>query len=214
MPDMNDASPISICPSPRQPADTHLHVAMRAFLTIIAGLVVRDALKVTVEATITGGSSHTSAIANLFVLVGATIFLVRVLADNIVYYYIADASPSHGSYVARCFLIICDLTSYGICYAIVARLINAGNGTSISMPVIAWTLGYFASVEALHWLWCTVAVTTVARHSDNVVADRGRAVLLERWRRLSGQGNRSVIARLKHAWNGRPSLRSIPQGKS
>lgn len=125
--------------------NTRLNIGMQALLGIIAGLIVSDMLKATV-ATIATGS------ANAFVLLAATVFIVRVLVDNILFYNLEDvARGKSDAYFFRVALIVCDLVSYSLCYAIVGRLAN--EEASVVKPhgvgVAVWL---FCVVEALHFI--------------------------------------------------------------
>jgi hypothetical protein len=121
-------------------------------------------------------------------MLAATIFVIRVLADNLLYYTDRDITTGGGddAYRSRIILIICDLTSYAFCYAIVLRLLDTTGGRAISVEALVWTLAYFFIVEALHWCWCDVALRMVARRNDK--NEEQRLNLLRRWRKLSREG--------------------------
>ncbi|HEX8409780.1 MAG TPA: hypothetical protein VF883_13040 [Thermoanaerobaculia bacterium] len=159
---------------------------MRALLGIISGLIISDLLKNTVTSMQGDWPPKSPSVANGLVMLGATFFVTRVLADNLLYYTDRDAATGDSdddAYTKRVFLIVCDLTSYAFCYAIVLRLVDTGTGRYLGMQTLAWALFYFVVVEALHWWWCRVAIKIVTERKDR--AERQRLNLLIRWRRLS-----------------------------
>ena len=79
-----DAAPIATVSQPIH--DTRLNAAMRALVAIIAGLIVGDLLKATVATIVTGASTPSEAWANALIFLAATVFVLRVLMDNVLYY--------------------------------------------------------------------------------------------------------------------------------
>jgi hypothetical protein len=119
-------------------------------------------------------------------MLGATLFVVRVLADNLLYYTDRDAMTGGNEddrYPSRIFLIACDLTSYAFCYAIVLRLVDTATGRELPLKTLVWVIGYFGVVEALHWWWCAVAISMVRARKES--DETQRIKLLASWRRLS-----------------------------
>jgi hypothetical protein len=161
--------------------DTRLNAAMRALLAIIAGLIVGDMLKGTVATITVGAATRADAWANAWVFLGATVFILRVLTDNVLYYNDPDAVTKDEAYGLRVLLIGCDLVSYALCYGVVARL--ADNTISvIRREDVAWTIALFFWVETLHFAWCSIALAALRDEPDTDT----RKPLLVVWRRLSG----------------------------
>ena len=182
----------------KEPADTGLHIAMRALLSIVAGLIVSELLKNTVGSMTGDWPPNLTSGANGFLLLGATVFVIRVLSDNLLYYTARDAATQHDAYAARIFLLVCDLASYALCYAIVLRLPDSPQGAALSRNAMLWTVFFFALVEALHALWCFVALNGLIRNNSEV--EKPRANLLRCWMRLSGEASAVWLALVAVLW--------------
>lgn len=130
--------------------DSRLQKAMRALLAIIAGLLIADMLRNVVD-TIRAGGPHLWA--NAAIVIGAALFLFRIVVDNILFYEKKDTTS--GGYVTRVALIVLDLISYALCYDVVARLDPGGDEwLRFSRPVLAVALLHIAMIETFHSLWC------------------------------------------------------------
>lgn len=165
--------------------DTGLHTAMRALLGIVAGLIVSELLKSTVGSMLGDWPPNATSAANGFLLLAATIFVIRVLSDNLLYYTARDAITPDDAYGARIFLLLCDLTSYALCYAIVLRLPDSAKGGPFPHSAMLWAVLFFALVEALHAVWCAVGMRIIRTSGPDT--EKPRANLLKCWMRLSSE---------------------------
>jgi len=173
---------------------TGLHLSMRALLGIIAGLLVADALRYTVS-FVTASPRDPQTWANFLVALGATIFVTRVVADNILYYGDADIDTIYGDYWTRVLLILLDLASYSFCYAIVARFTAV---QYISRGAVRWMITYATAVEVLHSVWCAVALFCL--HIKHAADKETREPWLRKWLKVSALWSGVGIVLTGFAW--------------
>jgi hypothetical protein len=137
--------------------DTGLHISMRALLSIIAGLLVADAVKACVVSLTSGAASTETTWANAGVALAGTMFVTRVVTDNLLYYAEPDIRTKDNYYRTRVFLILLDLMSYAACYAIVARITIPSGATVLATGAVRWIVIYATVVELLHAAWAFIA---------------------------------------------------------
>src|ERR1051325_3104215 len=164
-----------------QTSDTRLTAAMRAMLAIIAGQIVSNLLQGTWTNLTAGAKTRADAWANALVFLAATVFVFRVLIDNILYYNDADVVTGRDAYPLRGLLIVLDLLSYGFCNGIVTRL-TSGDQSVVPHEDLRWAIGLFVGVETLHFIWCSIALGVVKEEPES----DPRKSLLRNWRSLSG----------------------------
>src|SRR5688572_15245515 len=92
--------------------DTGLHIAMRLLLGIVAGLLVSDILKAFVETVVGDKQSCCPALLDSVIVLGAMLFIVRVVVDNVLHYHEVDPIAGTGVCATRVVLIVLDLMSY------------------------------------------------------------------------------------------------------
>ncbi|HEU4887373.1 MAG TPA: hypothetical protein VFV49_05760 [Thermoanaerobaculia bacterium] len=138
--------------------DSGLQVAMRMLLSIIAGLLLADILKLTVSSLLDEGKTVRLWADFLAVSVAALLFIARVVVDNVLYYNAPDAKLTEESYSARVLLIVCDLVSYTLCYHIVNLLTAEASKSDLSATLLIRVIFDMALVELLHAAWCHLAL--------------------------------------------------------
>ncbi len=159
---------------------------MRTLLGIIAGLIISDLLKATVSTVIDAQSPTADAwAANVLAMTAATLFVLRVLADNVLYYAGHDGGDPGAAYARRVGLLLNDLCSYALCYGIVVLLAPGVGGRPLPTVTAAGVILCFALVEALHWLWCKGAHRLATEAGST--PDSHAATWLAIWRGLSGR---------------------------
>jgi hypothetical protein len=171
-------------PKKRVANDTGLHISMRALLSIIAGLLVAEAVKACVFSLTAGSASALVTRINLGVALAGTLFVTRVVIDNLLYYAEPDVKTKESHYAIRVLLILLDLMSYAACYAIVARITVANVGTALNTGAIRWIVIYATAVEILHAIWCLIARYCLPNEDANDADSRNE--WLDDWFRTSG----------------------------
>ena len=142
--------------------DSGLQHAMRALLGIIAGLLVAEMLQHLVAKVRSG------TLGDTLLALAATLFLFRVVVDNILFYQLDDRTEK--AYVRRILLIFLDLMSYGVLYFMVASLKERPQLTSVVKAM--------AIVEMLHALWCMLSLSVLDAIKSQ---DEDRKRMLRRW---------------------------------
>jgi len=170
-------------PEEPQRTDTGLHIVMRALLSIIAGLLVADAVKACVSALTSDGPKSTM-LMNAAVAVAGTIFVTRVAADNFLYYADPDVVTGFDDYLVRVSLILLDLISYASCYAIVARISVSEKTPILTSAAVRWTITYATAVELFHAIWCLIALCLL--HLKTATDRPVREPWLRSWLLVSG----------------------------
>lgn len=178
-------TPVDRCPPAEAGTrDTGLHISMRALLSIIAGLLVADAVKACVVALTAGAASTPEPWINVALALAGTLFVARVVTDNLLYYAAPDVKTKEQHYVRRVLLILLDLMSYAVCYAIVARITIASGANVLTTGAVRWMVIYATLVEILHATWCLIA--RYGLPNEDLEDARTRNEWLEDWFRISG----------------------------
>lgn len=138
--------------------DFGLQVAMRMLLSIIAGLLLADVLKLAVSALLDEGKTLYLWSGFLALSVAALLFITRVVVDNVLYYNEPDVKLAREAYSARVLLIVCDLVSYTLCYHIVTLLTSATGSNALTDTLLIRVAFDMALVELLHAAWCHLAL--------------------------------------------------------
>jgi hypothetical protein len=179
-------------------------------LGIIAGLIITDLVKAVVG-TIGPGPTWATFYSYTFALSAASLlFVTRVLIDNALYYTRPDAKTLYPAYVARLFLIIVDLLSYSLCYFIVVQVerLDAA-GLEDRLRAICYAV---VAVEALHLIWCLVALVWLKIPPDSADYTPRRS-WLKKWAGLSGAfavlGTIALVFAYHQAWSERHWLRFL-----
>ena len=190
--------------------DTGLHVSMRLLFGIIAGLIVTDLLKAFVRTISSQPTLQTAGHIDFLVAGAALIFVSRVLVDNGLYYYRADARTLRPVYFTRMLLILCDLVSYALCYYIVVQVEGLNATPADRAPDATSALAQLRAVgcaiiaiEALHCVWCCVALAKLDIPTTSPDYEPRRS-WLKRWAVVSGAGTVLglvfIVASVTHAW--------------
>lgn len=165
------------------PGDTGIQIAMRTLLSIVAGLLIADMLKITVRIAIGDGWTCCQSAADVALSTAALAFIGKVVIDNVLHYHEADWVFASRLYWHRWFLVVLDLASYALCYTTVA-LFDIASGARVTIyPTVVVSLAALAAVELLHWFWCDRAMA-LAR-TGGICADDDRVSALKVWRNTS-----------------------------
>ena len=131
-----------------------------------------------------GGRTYAVAWGNALVVFAAILFLIRIVVDNVLYYNDPDARTTKPAYAARVALIFIDLTSYAVCYHMVAVIEpSAGKTAPFAIGIARTVAADIALVELLHLAWCVVAILLLPVSTSE---QEDRLPLLKRWAWLSG----------------------------
>jgi multisubunit Na+/H+ antiporter MnhC subunit len=152
---------------------------MRALLSIIAGMLVADAVKAGIVSLTSGAASQLSTWTNVVVAFAGTCFVTRVVVDNLLYYTESDIRTQRPLYGRRVLLISFDLMSYAACYAIVARMTLSGDAKLLTTGAIRWMVTYATFVELSHAIWCAIAL--FGMKNDNEFDRKSRNEWLKDW---------------------------------
>jgi len=165
--------------------DSGLQVAMRMLLSIIAGLLLADILKLAVSSLLDEGKTFRLWASFLVVSAAALLFIARVVVDNVLYYNAPDAKLNEEAYFARVLLIVCDLVSYTLCYHIVNLLTAEASRNDLSATLLIRVIFDMAGVEFLHAAWCHLALVRLNIPVESPYHTKRRD-WWRRWRATSG----------------------------
>ena len=183
--------PSNVCPACKQvrtsgeaadPGDTGIQIAMRTLLSIVAGLLIADMLKICVRLVIGDGWTCPSP-TDAALAIAALLFIGKVVIDNVLHYHEADWVLQSRSYWLRWVLVSLDLASYSLCYGVVALFDGASGGPIPIYPTVVWSFAALAGVELLHWRWCERAMALAC--DGKIPCIDNRMVALEKWRKAS-----------------------------